>query len=150
MRKNSGFGKNSERLSMSGIFKCGDNFEPPFDVQDYPHLGTKGRNTLLVTIENVEKLPMGKYFIKMSDLDEIRRTVGKDHHFLTATDLNPEDRQNFASVLKICDEKIINYMKKNVKGSEATATYLQIVSDNIAAFNDRNLSLIERVERLWH
>lgn len=131
------------------IFKCGDNFEPPFDIQDYPHIGTKGRNALAVTVENPKKLPMGKYFIKMDDLEVVKRMFGKDQHLLTATDLNPEDRQNFESVLKICDDKVIHFLKKNVIASEAPSNYLQILSDNINAFKDRNLSPIERIKRLW-
>lgn len=147
MRKNSNLGKDSN--DSSGLFKCGKNFEPPFNFQDYPHIGTKLRNFLLTTIEEPEKLPFGDYFIQQQHLQYILEHFYKDEHLLTATDLNPADRMNFHSAQKICSDRIIKLLE-HVEESKGTALFLQIMADSIAAFDDKMLSPLERVEKLWH
>lgn len=148
MRKNSNLGKDSNDLS--GLFKCGKMFGPPFYFQDYPHVATKLRNLLLKTIEEAEKLPFGDYFIQQHHLQELLKHFGKDEHLLTATVLNPVDRMNFNSAQRICADKVIKLLEQNVEGSNGTAVFLQIMSDSIAAFDNKSLSPLERVEKLWH
>lgn len=147
MRMNSGLGIKS-KFSMDGFFK-GGNCEPPFYCQDFPHIGTKLRNFLLKTIGNIKKIPVGDYFVKMEHLQKLMVACGKDKHLLNFTDLNPEDRQNFDSVLKICDKRIIDLLTQNIKGSNGTVMFLKIVADVIAAYMDRDLHPIERVEKMW-
>lgn len=114
MRKNTCLGNSSNEFSMNGIFMCGTKFEPPFYLQDFPHIGTKLRNLFLQTIANVYKLPMGNFYIQQNHLKQLMDICTKDQHHLTATDLNPADRQNFDSVLKICDIRVINLLKEKV------------------------------------
>lgn len=59
----------------------------------------------------------------MSHIKWVIDNITKDQHQLTATVLNPFDKQNFESVLRICDEKVINLLKC-VKDSEATVAFL--------------------------
>lgn len=150
MRQNSGLGSNSNKYSLNGMFKCGIKLKPPYYVQDYPHLGTKLRCLFLKTISHPEKLLFGNYFIKQSHIVEIFKRFSKDKHLLTETCLNPIDRQNFESVLRICDVKVINLLKRYVKESEATVMFLQIMSDVIAAFMDKALSPTQRIKKLWY
>lgn len=150
MRNNSGLGAVTNELLMGGLFKCGVNLEPPYYVQDCPHIGTKLRNALLKTIDDKEKFPFGRYHIQQNHLQELMNISSKDKHLLTATTLNPVDRQNFESVLKICSDRVINLLKHKVKDSDGTIIFLQIMSDVIAAFMDRKLSPIDRLEKMWY
>lgn len=66
----------------------------PLFVQDPIHIGTKLRNFILGL--NHKPLAFGpKYKIEMQHLFNLLNTVSKDHHLLTASTLNPSDRQNF-------------------------------------------------------
>lgn len=131
-------------------FNCGDIQDPPFFVQDTPHIGTKGRNIFLKTGSKPEKLPFGKYFINVAHLHQLAEQFDKDKHRLTATILNAKDRQNYDSVLKICSPDVIEMMKLNVPNSNGTAMYLQLLRNFIDSFMDTDLSPIDRVYKLWY
>lgn len=73
----------------------------------------------------------------------------KDKHCLTKTTLNPVDRQNFASVMKLCDEKVIKLLKQHVKNSEATVKFLEMMQEVMDAFMNRFLSSEERIKKIW-
>lgn len=150
MRRNSLLGCDSGEFTKDGLFKCGDNIKPPHYIQDYPHLGTKLRNLLVKSIGNPNKLPFGNFFIQMEHLYELMNRFDKDKHSLTETILNPVDKQNFDSVLKICDQRVISLLKREVRNSEATVIYLQIISNMIDAFMDQKLSPKERLRKLWY
>lgn len=113
MRINSGLGRDSNEYSMNGLFKCNPH-SLPFYVQDYPHIGTKLRNLILKTTNNPFILPMGKYFVRREHLDQLMKLCRKDEHLLTATVLNPNDRQNFDSVLKMCNSRVLQLLKEKV------------------------------------
>lgn len=149
MRMNSEIGNDLNGKSMNGMFKCDVNADPPF-YQDYLHLLTKLRNLLLKTIRNPNKLCIGEYFVQQDHLKQLVYADGlnKDKHLLTATDLNPADRQNVQSAVKICDEKVINLLKNDEK-TKGTIFFLQIMSDVTAVFLDRFLSPYDRLERMW-
>lgn len=114
MRNNSGLGKDSNEYSMNGMFMCDTELRLPFYVQDYPHVATKLRNQFLRTIDNALKFPMGDYFIQHDHLVQLMRICRKDEHLLTASALNPNDRQNFDSALKMCDDRVIKLLKEKV------------------------------------
>lgn len=88
---------------------------------------------------NRSLLPFGEYFIDWNHLNVLLEKFAKDQHQLTASVLNPIDRQNFHSVLRMCDPKVIALLKSHVKGSEATVLYLQMMKDVIDAFKNQNL-----------
>lgn len=152
MRKNSGLGL-SLTISANSTgpinwFSC-EKLQPPFYVQDTTHIGTKLRNFMLKTKSNPEKLPFGRYFIDIEHLENLQRKCSKSEHLLCATTLNPDDRQNFSSVLRMCDEKVSDLLRKYVKNSEATAFFLDIMRDVIAAYMQPNLTPLERIQKIW-
>lgn len=94
------------RIFFRSIWECGfgsrSKVQPPFYVQDGIHIATKLRNLFLKTKPFPEKLPFGsKYFVQMQHLEFLLQNFPKDRHQLTATVLNPLDRQNFSSVQRI-------------------------------------------------
>lgn len=105
MRKNSCLGFPLS-ISMSDFgpinwFSCA-NLMPPFYVQDTTHIGTKMRNFMLKTKQNCKKLPFGtKYFINIGHLKNLKDNFSKSEHMLCDSTLNPNDRQNFSSVLRM-------------------------------------------------
>lgn len=136
--------------SPSGeFFKCGTNTEPPYCIQDYPHLAVRLRGVLLRTIKHPTALPFGKSHIQVGHLQELMNRFSKDRHLLTNTTLNPNDRQNFESVLRICDRRVIELLEKEVEGSEATVVFLQLISNLINVFMDQRMKPVERLEKMW-
>lgn len=163
MRKNSRLGFPHDLTSesypsnwstTSDWFSCGNYstiMKQPFYVQDTTHIGTKLRNFLLKTKANQNKLPFGKkQFISMHHFDFLLNEFSKAEHMLCATTLNPVDRQNFSSVLRMCDTKVTNLMRKHVKNSEGTVKFLEIMRDVIAAYMDNNLTPLERIKKYWY
>lgn len=119
MRANSCLGQSSSVFSNSKLFMCGNKMEPPFFTQDPPHIGTKARNLVLKTKAKPKRLPFGKkHFITMAHLQSLVERFNKSEHLLTRSTLNPKDRQNYDSVLKICDKRVTNMLKKHVDDSE--------------------------------
>lgn len=114
-----------------------------YPIQDIIHIGTKFRNRLLV-----DTLKMGKYDIKVHHLLFLIEEFTKEKHNLCATTVNPKDRQNFESVLKICDDKVIDLLA-NVDGSEGTVLYLRILSSILRSFLDPSLTPIQRIRHIW-
>lgn len=131
-------------------FSCAGKIIGPFYVQDTIHIGTKLRNFLLRTIMNSSLLPFGNYFIDWNHLNVLLEKFPKDQHQLTASVLNPIDRQNFHSVLRMSDPKVIALLKSHVEGSEATVLYLQMMKDVIDAFMNQNLKNLQRVRKMWY
>lgn len=131
-------------------FSCDHTRSMPYFFQDTVHIGTKMRNFFLRTIKNEKKCPFGKYFINWNHINFILNNFSKDEHQLTASVLNPIDRQNFHSVLKLCHPRVIVLLKQHVKGSEATILFLQMMKDVIDALLDRDLRPLERVRKIWY
>lgn len=74
----------------------------------------------------------------------------KDKHLLTASTLNPIDRQNFRSVLRICDKRVSDLLRDHVEGSESTIQFLQIIRDIIECFMDHILRPLQRIRKIWY
>lgn len=138
--------KLGQKFSAYELFSCDYMSQGPFYVQDTVHIGTKLRNFTLRTILNELKLPFGKYYINWNHLNILLKNFAKDTHQLTASVLNPVDRQNFSSVLRMCHPRVIE-MLKNVKGSDATSLFLQIMNDIIESFMNQNLTALQRVRK---
>lgn len=150
MRLNSKLGLESPLLPSNSLFRGGIEIDNPFYVQDSPHLGTKFRNFLLKTLEKPEKVPFGRYFVKIDHLQYLVNNFSKDQHLLTHTVLNPVDRQNVESVLRIIDFRVINMLKLHVKKSEGTVVFLEMMSNSINAYMSENLSPIQRLANIWY
>lgn len=152
MRKESLLGCSSNNLKEYEWFKCGVNSEQesPFFIQDMTHIATKLRNHFLKTKKDPRKLPFGKYFIQMQHLSTLVETFSKDKHNLSASTLNPIDRQNFDNVLRMCDSKVTELLRKNVVGSLATIKFLEIVRGVIDSYMNPTLKPWERIEKIWY
>lgn len=108
-------------------FSCGISEETIYG-QDTEHIGTKLRNQILKTKEKPRKLAFGKkYFVRMSHLEFLVENFSKDQHQLKPSVLNPIDRMNYSSVLRICNQKVIDLLKIHVKNNTGTVTYLGFV-----------------------
>lgn len=149
MRQLSTIGKhNKDYPWFSSDSSCG----PPFCVQDLIHIATKLRNFLLRMLQknwNKNQIPFGYYFIRMAHLYELVDRFPRQHG-LTASSLNPKDRQNFQSVEKMYDPRVITLLKNHVKGSEATVQFLQIIRDVIGAYMEHDLTPLQRIRKLWY
>lgn len=151
MRKNSSLGCVSSYFPKSEWFSCGNSIEPPFYIQDVIHIATKMRNWALKSLIHPEKFPFGdKYFIRLDQLHFLKDHFPKDQHRLTRTALNPVDRQNFESVLKLCDSAVIDLLKKHVKNSEATVMFLNLLKNYIDSYLSISLSPLEKVQKIWY
>lgn len=76
--------------------------------------------------------------------------IGKDKHQLTASVLNPIDRQNFSSVLQMCDPKVTQLLKQHLVESKATALFLQITNNIIESFMNQNMASLQRIRKIWY
>lgn len=127
-------------------FCCGSRIDQTY-TQDIIHIGGKARNRILKTSR---RTPLGQKIIAVAHLFYLIRTVSKDKHLLTATDINPKDRQNFASVEKICSEKVIFYLKQAVPGSEGTVMFLRALNYCLYSYLDQSMSSADRVYKHWY
>lgn len=120
----------------------------PFYMQDPTHVGTKLRNFLL-RYKN-KPLAFGpKYSIELDHLYVLLDTVSKDQHLLTRSTLNPADRQNFASVLRMCSDKVTTLLKFKVKNSDATVLFLEMWRDILDSYMDERLTPLARIKKIW-
>lgn len=116
------------------------NFMP---IQDTIHIGTKLRNRILD-----HKLRMGEYEVSVEHLSIVSANFTKEKHGLCSLTIRPKDRQNFDSVLKICDEKVIDLLS-NVENSAGTVLYLRVLDSVLRSFLDLTLKPIERIRQMW-
>lgn len=127
MRKPSSLGCESNLFNKVSWFSCGaqrDGNNYPFYIQDTTHIATKLRNHFLKTIKSPKLFPLDeKFFIQQAHLQFLVDKFSKDKHNLTATILNPIDKQNFDSVLRMCDQKVIDLLRNSVAGSQGTTYY---------------------------
>lgn len=120
----------------------------PFFVQDPTHVGTKLRNFLLGFVN--KELKFGpNYLIELEHLYYLLN-FPKDQHLLTLSVLNPTDRQNFSSVLRMCSAKVTTLLKTKVENSQATIYFLEMIRDVLDSYMDINLSPLARVEKIWY
>lgn len=125
------------------------NISGPFYMQDSTHIGTKLRNFLL-RFRN-KKIPFGpKYSIEIEHLYTLLNTKSKDQHLMTGTTLNPSDRQNFSSVLRMCSENVIVLLKSEIQNSQATVIFLQLMKDVLDSFMDTSLAPLVRISKIWY
>lgn len=116
-------------------------------IQDPTHVGTKLRNLLLKTSVF---LPFGDKVISLTHLKLLISKVPKDIHGLTQSDISPDDRQNYKSLEKVMQLRVIDALKKYVTGSEATVVFITIYDNVTSSFLNIELTPIERVHRIWY
>lgn len=131
-------------------FPCGKLNDSPIYVQDTIHIATKIRNFLLNMFWRRKPIPFGKHFVNMEHLFCLLNMFSKDRHMLSASTLSPTDRQNFNSVLRMCDVKVVSLLRDNIKNSQATVTFIQILRDIIDSYMDQHLKPLQRIRKLWY
>lgn len=111
--------------------------------QDPIHLVTKWRNRLLSSKAN---LIFGVDQITIKHLEKIINTdkYTKLDHGLTMSDINPKDRQNYHSCIKIISDDVLNLLNDddNAKG---TIVYLSLLKMIVKAYIDKSVNIRERV-----
>lgn len=120
---------------------------PDLCTQDPTHIGTKLRNLLL---KPSTLLPFGNKAISLTHLKMLLLKVPKDIHGLTYSDISPDDRQNFGSLKKVMESRVIEALKVYVIDSEATVEFITICNNAVSSFLDRNLTPTERIYRIWN
>lgn len=115
-------------------------------IQDTIHIGTKLRNKML---QASGFLLMGRKQVSVAHLKSLINNTSKDKHGLVYTDICPKDRQNYGSLVKVMDSRVIENLKKYVPDSQATQAYLKLCRNVTSAFTDPVLAPLERIERIW-
>lgn len=110
--------------------------------QDPTHLVTKWRNRLLSA---TAELRLGTQLISMSHLHEIihNASYSKLDHGLTKSDINPKDRQNFASCLKLASVDVHRILSENAN-TRGTAAYLKVLKMIVVAYIEKKTPIAER------
>lgn len=116
-------------------------------VQDTVHAGTKMRNRLLNTSI---VLYMGNEIVSNIHIKMLLDQSPKAVHGLVHSDISPDDRQNYGSVEKIMETRVLDALEKCVVGSKGTIMYLKTCKQITSSYLDKNLDPIERIYRLWH
>ena len=103
---------------------------------------TKWRNRLL---SSTAELCIGNKAISINYLYDIidNPAFNKFDHCLTKTDINPKDRQNFRSCLKITNNDVLRILSENVN-TQGTFIYLQMLKLIIVAYVEKATTITER------
>lgn len=116
-----------------------------FFMQDGIHIATKFRNRLL---SRTAKLKMGSHWIDIQDLFDLIQSESKMKHNLIKCDVDPKDRQNFRSCLRISSQDVLNLLEKNEK-AKGTYVYLSLLRSLIIALTERPITIEERLFHIW-
>ena len=110
--------------------------------QDPTHIATKWRNRLL---SRTAKLTIGKYEISIEHLRSIYSSAkySKLDHGLTKSDLNPKDKQNYHSCLRIASSDLLDIVKEE-KSMKGTFIYLKMLQLLIMTYIDRSTDIVTR------
>lgn len=114
-------------------------------TQDTIHILTKMRTRLL---RGYLHLQLGDQVATGNHLKILLRNVPKTYHGLIRTSLSLEDKQNFASVEKIMSQRVKSNLTQHVPHSDATAMYLQLMTNINESFN-ADLPPLERIYKIW-
>lgn len=120
--------------------------QKPYSVQDTIHIGTKLRNRIL---NSSIVLHIGTKIVSTVHIKILLKMVSKEVHGLVPSDIIPEDKQNYNSLEKIMDDRVLNAMKAHVSDSEGTIMYLKLCKLITSSFTATNLKPIERIYNIW-
>lgn len=115
-------------------------------IQDIIHEVLKLRNRLLKISMH---LPMGNKQVSVSHLKILINNTSKDVHGLVLKDICPDDKQNFKSLKKVMDPRVLQALISKVPDSQGTVMYLKLCSYIESAMNHLDLLPIERIRRIW-
>ena len=113
--------------------------------QDATHLVTKWRNRLL---SSTAQLHLGRQRISMEHLIDILNdnTYSKLDHGLTRTDLNPKDKQNYHSCVRIASDDVLSILVKN-HTTYGTYVYLLLLKMIINTYVEKTTRIDDRMYR---
>ncbi|KAF5307705.1 hypothetical protein FQR65_LT18364 [Abscondita terminalis] len=115
-------------------------------LQDTVHILTKLRTRIL---KRGVILPMGKFTANVKHLQKLIQHQTKDKHFITKSDLIPEDKMNYESARRMCDEKAMHLLNE-IPDSAGTNIYLKMMNFLIKSFIDKDVTLSERLYAIWY
>lgn len=147
MRKHLQFGaiRDIQCEAVPGWFGAEFNINMEYyPIQDTVHNGTKFRNKLLN-----QSLKFGRHIISVDSLHTLIKLVTKEKHRLTETIIKPNDRQNFESVLRISDIRVIDLLVSKVENSQGIVFYLKMVNNVLRSFLDLRMTAVERIRAIW-
>ncbi|CAF4613192.1 unnamed protein product, partial [Rotaria sp. Silwood2] len=136
---------------MSGFFASLPNFPVHQHQQAFTvklKSPTKWRNRLL---SSTAELRLGDQSISINHLYSIidNGKFTKIDHGLTKSDINPKDRQNFSSSVKLTSDDLFKILKDNVD-TQGTLIYLQMLKMIIMAYIDKKKTTIAaRLRSAW-
>lgn len=116
-------------------------------LQDTVHIGTKLRNRLLAPSIH---LPLGSSIVTISHLKLLINRYPKEEHGLVLYDICPEDRQNFGSLQKIMQERVLGCLTKNIMGSAGTVRYLRVCAAITSSLIEESLKPEERIYKMCY
>ncbi|CAF2756191.1 unnamed protein product [Rotaria sp. Silwood2] len=116
-----------------------------FCMQDPVHLCTKVRNRMLS--ESASML-IGEGQVSVDVLFDLIKSQSKLMHGLVKTDVQPKDRQNFSSCMKITSDSVLSALE-NISGSYATQVFLQLLRSIIIAYFESSTSTMDRIYHSW-
>ncbi|CAF1619825.1 unnamed protein product [Rotaria magnacalcarata] len=115
--------------------------------QDPVHIVTKWRNRLL---SSTADLYIGNDKISMAHIEQL---INNNHytkldHGLTKSDIQPKDRQNYNSCIKLISDDVINLLNDS-RGTNGTVVYLTLLKMIVKAYIDKSTSIHERIKSAW-
>lgn len=133
-------------FDLNQITTAQPNLKPNY-IQDTIHIGTKLRNRML---NSSIVLYMGNKVVSVVHIKSLLELVPKEIHGLVHSDILPEDRQNYRSLEKIMEDRVLNEMNMNVADCEGTVMYLKLCRLITSSLNAPNLKPIERIYNIWY
>lgn len=103
---------------------------------------TKWRNRLL---SGTADLHIGNEKISMEHIGQLidNSNYTKLDHGLTKSDINPKDRQNFNSCIKLTSDNVINLINDRMD-TNGTVVYLKLLKMIVKAYIDKSTTIGER------
>ena len=116
-----------------------------FCVQDPIHLCTKLRNRIL---SKKASLLIGNEVVSTDVLMKLIESKSKLVHGLVKTDVEPKDRQNFRSCMKLSNEDVLVALE-DIEDSLATRVYLRILRSIVVAYIEDDTTIVDRLYHGW-
>ena len=93
-------------------------------------------------------MKIGDYEINTQHLIDLVETKNKLEHNLIKCDINPEDRQNYASCVRISSEAVLNLLKQD-ENAKGTYVYLSLLRLIISGYIERSTTIEQRLRVIW-
>ncbi|CAF4572529.1 unnamed protein product [Rotaria sp. Silwood1] len=87
---------------------------------------------------------IGNEQVSIEVLIELLETKSKFVHGLVKTDIEPKDRQNFTSCLKLSSDDVLSALE-DINNSRATRVYLQLLRSVVIAYIEHDTSIVDRI-----